>query len=77
VKQLLRKDMDKQRILCVNVALLFGEKNTVESKAWLDKHYWNSAPEKFKRGKMSIQDNAHLGARKRLLSTKTSKKFTK
>jgi hypothetical protein len=69
--------MDKQRILCVNVALFFGEKNTVASKAWLDKNYSNSAPEKFKRGEMSIEDNAHLDARKRLLSTKTSKKSTK
>jgi hypothetical protein len=64
--------MDKQRILCVNEELLFGEKNNVESKAWLDKHYSNSALEKFKRGEMSIEDNAHLD-----LSTKTSKKSTK
>jgi hypothetical protein len=44
--------------------LLFGEKNTVEAKAWLDKHYLDSAPvkstvekwfAKCKRGKMSIE----------------------
>jgi hypothetical protein len=26
--------------------LLFGEKNTVEAKVWLDKHYSDSAPGK-------------------------------
>jgi hypothetical protein len=47
--------------------LLFGEKNTVEAKAWLDKHYLDSASakltiekrfDKFKRGEMSIEDDA-------------------
>jgi hypothetical protein len=45
--------------------LLFGEKNTVEAKAWLDKHYSDSASEKstiekwfakFNRGEMSTED---------------------
>jgi hypothetical protein len=44
--------------------LLFGEKNTFEAKAWLDKHYLDSAPvkstvekwfAKFKRGEMCTQ----------------------
>jgi hypothetical protein len=63
----------------VNEALLFGEKkNTIEAKAWLDKHYSNSEPgkstvekwfAKFKRGEMSIEDDARSGPR--LLPTKT------
>jgi hypothetical protein len=31
---------------CVNEALLFGEKNTFEAKARLDKYYSDSAPRK-------------------------------
>jgi hypothetical protein len=34
------------RITCVNEALLFGDKNSVEAKAWLDKHYSDSVPAK-------------------------------
>jgi hypothetical protein len=53
------------------------KKNTVEAKAWLDKHYMDSAPAKstvekwfakFKRGKMSIEDDARS---RRPLPTKT------
>jgi hypothetical protein len=63
--------MDKKdglkRISCVNKELLFGEKkNTVEAKAWLGKHYSDSAPgkstvemwfAKFKWGEMSIENS--------------------
>jgi hypothetical protein len=67
--------------------LLFGKKNNVEAKAWLDKHYLDSERgkstvkkwfAKFKRGEMSIEGAVHaVAARKRLLPTKTSKKSTK
>ena len=48
-----------------NKALLFDEKNTVETKQWLDKHYLKSAPSRqmvekwiaeFKRGRTSTND---------------------
>jgi hypothetical protein len=47
-----------------------GEKITVEAKAWLDKHYLDSAPgkssvekwfAKSKRGEMSIEDDGRSG----------------
>ena len=50
--------------------MLFIEKNTVETKAWLDKHYSDSALEKLtiekwfeklKRGKMTTKDDAFSG----------------
>jgi hypothetical protein len=48
--------------------LFFGEKNTVEAKAWLDKHCLDSAPAKstvakkfakLKLGEMCIEGDAH------------------
>jgi hypothetical protein len=51
--------MDKKEFCVLMKQLLFGEKNTFEVKAWLDKHYLDSAPGestiekwvvKFKRG---------------------------
>jgi hypothetical protein len=50
--------------------LLFGKKNTVEAKAWLDIHYLDSAP-----GKSTVEkwfDKLKTGE-----MMKTSKKFTK
>jgi hypothetical protein len=49
------------------------KKKSVEAKAWLDKHYTNSAPAKltvekwfakFKRGKMSIEDDTYENIKK-------------
>jgi hypothetical protein len=49
------------------------KKNTVEAKAWLDKHYTNSAPAKltvekwfakFKRFKMSIEEDTYENIKK-------------
>jgi hypothetical protein len=50
--------------------LFFGGKNTIEGKAWLDKHYLDSAPakstvekwfHKLKLGKMCIEGYARSG----------------
>jgi hypothetical protein len=64
-----------KRILCVNKALLFGEKNSVETKFWLDKHYsdiknWFA---KFKRGEMSIGEDARSGRPKEAVSDENIK----
>ncbi|GFV60412.1 putative DD34D transposase [Trichonephila clavipes] len=57
----------KKCLMSVNKALLFRDKNTVETKAWLDKHYSDFAPgkstvekwfAKFKRGEMSTENDA-------------------
>jgi hypothetical protein len=72
--------------LCVNKALLFGEKNTVESKVWLDKHYSDSASAKstiknwfakFKRGEISIEDDARSVRPKEAVSDENIKKVHK
>ena len=66
--------------------MLFGEKNTVEAKAWLDKHYSDSAPgkstvekwfAKFKRGEMSIEDDARSGRPKEAVTDENIKKVHK
>jgi predicted secreted hydrolase len=61
--------MDKKefRVLIKNC---FSEKITVEGKAWLDKHYSDSAP-----GKSTVKKwfAKFVDARKKLLPTKTSK----
>jgi hypothetical protein len=58
----------------------------VETKAWLDKHYTDSAPAnstvekwfaKFKQGKISIEDDARSGRSKKAVTDETSKKSTK
>jgi hypothetical protein len=63
-----------------------AKKNTVEAKAWLDKHYTDSAPAKstvekwfakFKRGKMGIEDDAHSGRAKEAVSDENIKKVHK
>ena len=66
--------------------MLFGKKNTVETKAWLDKHYSDSAPEKstvekwftkFKRGEMSTEDDARSGRPKEAVTDENIKKVHK
>jgi hypothetical protein len=58
-------------------ALLFGEKNTIDAKAWLDKHYLDSAPAKstvakwfakLKLGEMCIEGDAHSGRLKEAIT---------
>ena len=64
--------------------MLFNEKNTVEAKAWLDKHYSVSAPgkltvekwfAKFKQGEMSTEDDACSGHPKEAITDENN--FTK
>jgi hypothetical protein len=64
----------------------FAKKNTVETKVWLNKHYSDSAPAKstiknwfakFKRGKMSIEDDARSGRPKEAVSDENIKKVHK
>jgi hypothetical protein len=58
-------------------------KNTVEVKAWLDKHYLDSVPAnstvvkwfaKLKRGEMCIEGDAHSGRPKEAVSDENIKK---
>jgi len=78
--------MDKKdfRVLIKHCFLL--KKNTVEAKAWLDKHYSNSAPgkstvekwfAKFKRGEMSVEDDARSGRPKEAVTNENIKKVHK
>jgi hypothetical protein len=62
VKQLFFEKTDKKEFRMKHCFL--AKKNTVEAKAWLDKHYLDSAPAKstvenwftkFERGEMSIE----------------------
>jgi hypothetical protein len=66
--------------------LLFGEKNTIDAKAWLDKHYLDSAPAKstvvkwfakLKFGEMCIEGDAHSGRMKEAISDENLKKVYK
>jgi hypothetical protein len=66
--------------------LLFGEKNIFEAKAWLDKHYLDSAPAKstvekwfakFQRGEMCIEGDARSGLPKEAVSDENIKKVHK
>ena len=61
--------MDKKEFRVLK-SIVFGEKNTVETTVWLDKHYLDFAPAKstvekwfgkFKRGEMSTEDDARSG----------------
>jgi hypothetical protein len=62
--------------------LFFGKKNTVEAKAWLDKHCLDSAPAKstvekwfakLKRGEMCIESDARSGRPKEAISDENHK----
>jgi hypothetical protein len=75
--------MDKKEFRVLKKHCFLAKKNTVEAKAWLDNHYSDSAARKvsvekwfakFKRGEMSIEDDARSGRAK---EPKTSKKSTK
>ena len=66
--------------------MLFGEKNTVETKVWLDKHYSDFAPAKstvekwfakFKRGEMSTEDDLSSGRSKEAVTDENIKKIHK
>jgi hypothetical protein len=66
--------------------LLFGGKNTVEAKTWLDKLYLDFAPAKstvekgfakFKRGEMCIEGDSRSGRPKEAVSDENIKKFHK
>ena len=72
--------------MCVNKASFFGEKNTVEAKVWLDKHYSDSALgkstvekwfAKFKRGEMSTEDDEGRGRPKTVVTDENIKKIHK
>jgi transposase len=63
-----KKDKKEFRVLIKHYYL--AKNNTVETKVWLDKHNSDSAPAKstiknwiakFKRGEMSIEDDARSG----------------
>ncbi|GFV39516.1 putative DD34D transposase [Trichonephila clavipes] len=62
------------------------EKNAVDTKAWLDKHYSDFAPGKstvekwfanFKRGEMSTEDDARSGLPKQAVTNENIKKVHK
>lgn len=62
------------------------KKNTVEAKAWLDKHYLDSSPGKstiekwygkFKRGEMSTEDGERSGRPKEVVTDENIKKIHK
>jgi hypothetical protein len=66
--------------------LFLAKKNTVEAKAWLNKHYSDSAlgkstvensSSKFKRGEMSIADDARSGRPKEAVTYENVKKVHK
>ena len=65
--------------------MLFGEKNTVETKVWLAKHYSDFAPAKstvekrfakFKRGEMSTEDDARSVRPKEAVTDENIKKVS-
>jgi hypothetical protein len=76
--------MDKKEFRMLMKQCFLAKKNTVEAKAWLDKHYTDSASAKstvekwlakFKRGEMKTMQP--VDARNRVLPTKISEKSTK
>ncbi|GFW81433.1 putative DD34D transposase [Trichonephila clavipes] len=78
--------MDKKEFRVLIKHCFFGEKNTFETKAWLDKHYSDFAPgkstvekwfAKFKRGEMSTEDDARSGLPKEAVTDENIKKSPK
>jgi hypothetical protein len=78
--------MDKKEFCVLMKHCFLAIKNTVENKAWLDKYYLDSAPgkstvekwfAKFKRGEMSIQDDARSGRPKEAVIDESIKKVHK
>jgi hypothetical protein len=56
--------------------LIFGEKNTIKAKAWLDKQFSDSAPVK-STVEMSIEDDARSGHPKEAVTDENIKKVHK
>lgn len=80
------KKMDKKDFCVLIKHCFLLKKNTVEAKAWLDKHYSDSAPgkstvekwfAKFKRGEMSIEDDGRSGRPKEAVTEENIKKIHK
>ena len=78
--------MDKKEFRVLIKHCFLTKKNTVETKAWLDKHYSDSAPgkstvekwfAKFKRGEMSTEDDARSGRPKEAVTDENIKKVHK
>lgn len=78
--------MDKKEFRVLIKHCFLAKKNTVQAKAWLDKHYLDSAPgkstvekwfAKFKRGEMSIEDDARSGRPKEAVTDENIKKIHK
>jgi hypothetical protein len=77
--------MDKKEFRVLIKHYFLAKNNTVETKVWLDKHYSDSAPAKstfknwfakYKRGEMSIEDDARSGRPKEAVSDENIKKST-
>jgi hypothetical protein len=75
--------MDKKEFRVLLKHYFLAKDNTVETKVCLDKHYSDSAPAKstiknwfakFKRGEMSIKDDARSGRPKEAVSDENTKK---
>ena len=80
------KTMDKKEFRVLIKHYFLAKKNSVEAKAWLDKHYSDSAPgkstiekwfEKFKRGEMTTEDDACSGRPKEAVTDENHKKVRK
>ena len=80
------KTMDEKEFRVLIKHCFLAKKNSVEAKAWLDKHYSDSAPgkstiekwfEKFKRGEMTTEDDACSGHPKEGVTDENNKKVHK
>lgn len=78
--------MDKKEFRVLMKHCFIMKKNTVEAKAWLVKHYSDSAPgkstvekwfAKFKRGEMSTEDDTRSGRPKEAVTDENIKKVHK
>lgn len=78
--------MEKKEFRVLIKHCFLAKKNTVEAKAWLDKHYSDLAPgkstvekwfAKFKRGEMSTEDDPRSGRPKEALIDENIKKVHK
>ena len=78
--------MDKKEFRVLTKHCFLAKKNSVEAKVWLHKHYSDSAPgksttekwfEKFKRGEMTIEDDAFSGRPKKAVTNENYKKVHK
>jgi hypothetical protein len=78
--------MDKKEFRELLKHCFLAKKSTVDAKAWLDKHYLDSAPAKstvakwfakLRLGEMCIEGDAHSGRLKEAISDENLKKSTK